>query len=281
MPAMNASLDARVGDALRVVRARTPLVPRIGVVLGSGLGAFTDALSGATKIPFEDVPHMSRALVPGHAGALCLGHVDAAPVACLSGRLHLYEGHDVRDAVFGVRLLAALGCRAVLLTNAAGGIREGLVPGSFLLITDHLNLTGTESLIGAREPFVDMSHTYDAQLCTAARRAAAETSVRLHEGVYAGLLGPSYETPAEIRMLRTLGADAVGMSTVNEAIALRHAGVRVGAVSCVTNLAAGLSPVSLDHRDVEATAARARHEFVALLRRFTVLAAEAVSVVGE
>src|SRR5262249_48693327 len=163
------------------------------------------------------------------------------------------EGHDVGDVVLGCRVLAELGCKIVLLTNAAGGIRADLAPGSLMLILDHLNLTGRNPLAGVGHAFVDLSRAYDEGVAEAARRAAADTGVVLAEGVYAGLLGPSYETPAEIRMLRTLGADAVGMSTVMEVIALRHAGARVGAVSCITNVAAGLAPGTLDHQDVQAT----------------------------
>jgi purine-nucleoside phosphorylase len=195
--------------------------------------------------------------------------VRGVSVACLSGRVHLYEGHSVESVVFGVRVLAELGCAAVLLTNAAGGIRAGLSPGSLLLVTDHVNLTGTNPLIGPNDPslprFPDMSVAYDATLRELAHATAKEQGIALEEGVYAGLLGPSYETPAEIRMLRTLGADAVGMSTVLEVIALRHRGVRVGALSVITNLAAGLSDRPLDHAEVEATGALSRERLERLL----------------
>lgn len=248
-------------------------MPSVGVVLGSGLGAFADQLEDRTVIPYEDVPHLPRPRVAGHAGRLCFGSAGGALVACLHGRVHAYEGHAPADVVFGCRLLAALGCKTVLLTNAAGGIRDGFAPGVLMLITDHLNLTGTNPLVG-QAAFVDMTAAYDPSLCELARRAARELGVTLHEGVYAGLLGPSYETPAEIRMLRSLGADAVGMSTVMEAIALRHAGVRVGALSNVTNLAAGLSGAVLDHADVQDTARRSAGAFVSLLTRWVVLCHE-------
>jgi purine-nucleoside phosphorylase len=262
------SADPRVAEAARVVESLLPAAPSIGLVLGSGLGGFAESLAEKVEIPFSAVPHLSPPTVAGHAGRLCFGGIGPFSVICLSGRVHLYEGHDVAEVAFGCRLLAALGCRAVLLTNAAGGIREGLTPGSLMLVSDHLNLTGRNPLTGSAHAFVDLTHAYDAGIRDAARRAANEASVVLHEGVYAGLLGPTYETPAEIRMLRTLGADAVGMSTVVETIALRHLGVRVGAVSCITNLAAGLSGAPLSHLDVEETARKSRDAFETLLARW-------------
>ncbi len=251
--------------------APRPRPPKLGLVLGSGLGAFGDALDDLDKTPYEAIEHMPRPAVLGHAGNLCRGRVEGVEVACLQGRVHLYEGHDGDAATFGVRLLASLGCRAVLLTNAAGGIKPGFSPGDFMLIADHLNLTGRNPLLGANDEalgprFPDMTEAYDARLRELAREAAAAAGVRLHEGVYAALLGPSYETPAEVRMVRGLGGDAVGMSTVPEVIALRHQGVRVGALSCITNVAAGLGNAPLDHGEVEATAKASRDAFVALLR---------------
>jgi len=243
--------------------------PQVGVVLGSGLGAWASQLEQNEAVPYAGIPHMPTPGVAGHSGKLWFGRRGAARVACLEGRVHAYEGHAVERVVFGVRLLAALGCRAVLLTNAAGGIRADLTPGSLMLITDHLNLSGRNPLVGwthdGHPPFIDLTCAYDAPLADAARAAARELGQNLAEGVYAGLLGPSYETPAEIRMLRTLGAAAVGMSTVLETIALRERGVRVGAVSCITNLAAGLSAEPLSHAEVQQTAADARGRFTALL----------------
>jgi purine-nucleoside phosphorylase len=262
--------DLRVSGAATAVRGRAPFSADVGVVLGSGLGAFVEGLEGLVKIPFGEIPHFRAPSVAGHAGSLCFGRIGSARVACLQGRVHLYEGHHVDDVVLGSRVLAALGCRTVLLTNAAGGIRGGFTPGSLMLVVDHLNLTGHNPLSGHEHPFVDLTRAYDASVCDGARAAAKDAGVLLHEGVYAGMLGPSYETPAEIRMLRTLGADAVGMSTVLETVALRHAGVRVGAVSCITNLAAGLSPEPLDHADVQATAKGARTNFESLLTGWVV-----------
>ncbi len=266
--APDALLEARDAVLARVAGAR------VGVVLGSGLGAFADDLAERVQIPYAEIPHLPTVRVPGHAGNLCLGISGGVRVACLQGRVHLYEGHAPAAVVLGVRLLAELGCRAVLLTNAAGGIREGLGVGSFLVITDHLNLTGHNPLVGPNDPagprFPDLTCAYDPELVAAAERAARAVGVPLARGVYAAMLGPSYETPAEIRMLRTLGADAVGMSTVPEVIALRHRGVRVGAMSCITNLAAGLGSGGLDHAEVEATARDARGRFVALLSRWVI-----------
>jgi purine-nucleoside phosphorylase len=242
----------------------------VGVVLGSGLGAWADGLASAVRIPYAEVPHLASASVQGHAGNLVLGRSGEVAVACLQGRVHLYEGHDIDRVVFGVRLLARLGCRAVVLTNAAGGLDPAASPGDLMLITDHLNLTCRSPLVGPNEAalgprFPDMTEAYDRELSALARDAAREAGLTLREGVYAGLLGPAYETPAEIRMLRALGADAVGMSTVLEVIALRHMGVRAAAVSCITNLAAGISKAKLDHAEVEATANQARGRFTALL----------------
>jgi purine-nucleoside phosphorylase len=245
----------------------------VGVVLGSGLGAFGDSLGGLTKVPCAEIPNMPRSAVVGHAGNLCLGAVGQTPVACLQGRVHLYEGHELERVTFGVRLLARLGCGAVLLTNAAGGVNTSFAPGDLMLIVDHLNLTCRNPLIGPNDDrvgprFPDMSKAYDPALSEAARRAAQEVGTTLREGVYAGLLGPTYETPAEVRMLRTLGADAVGMSTVLEVIALRHRGVRVGAISCITNAAAGIGDAPLDHSEVEQVAKQTRERFTALLGRW-------------
>jgi purine-nucleoside phosphorylase len=227
---------------------------------------------------------MPRPSVAGHPGELWLGRLGEVSVACLRGRVHAYEGHPVERVVFGARLLAELGCRAVLLTNAAGGIRADLAPGSLMLITDHLNLSGQNPLVRwapeGHPAFIDMTRAYDPRLLAAARQAAGGAGIELFEGVYAALLGPSYETPAEIRMLRAVGADAVGMSTALEAIALRERGVLVGAMSCITNAAAGLSAAALDHTDVQQTAARTRERFEALLDAWVLEAASAVALPG-
>lgn len=265
-------------DATQWVAKTAQFAPEVGVVLGSGLGSWADTLSNRQAIPYADIPNMPRSAVVGHAGNLVLGEVEGVRIACLQGRVHLYEGHDLDRAVFGVRMLAKIGCKKVVLTNAAGGIRRTFTPGDLMLISDHLNLTGKNPLVGPNDDaigprFPDMTEAYAKELRVLAQQAALEVGVRLHEGVYAALLGPTYETPAEISMLRTLGADAVGMSTVPEVIALRHLGVPVGAISCITNLAAGLSPTKLDHKEVEETAKSSRSAFVGLLSRWIKLIA--------
>jgi purine-nucleoside phosphorylase len=269
------SVELEIAAALAVIRRSVATEPKLGLVLGSGLGAFVDQLAERVLIPYRDIPHFSEAHVPGHAGNLCFGRLGQATVACLQGRVHAYEGHPVARVVFGVRVLAALGCRAVLVTNAAGGIREDLGPGELMLIQDHLNLTGRNPLVGPERPdsprFPDMTEAYDAGLRSLARLAADELNLGLKEGVYAGVLGPSYETPAEIRMLRALGADAVGMSTVLEVLELRSLGVRVGGLSAITNRAAGLASRPLKHSDVEEVAARMRRAFVEFLSRWSLL----------
>lgn len=277
---MNTSTVAQLKAAAAAVFANTELRPKVGVVLGSGLGAFGDQLS--LKIPYADIPGMPTPRVVGHPGNLCLGQLGDAPVACLQGRVHVYEGHELSSVVFGVRLLAKLGCRAVLLTNAAGGIGPQLAPGRLMLIEDHINLMGKNPLVGPNDDalgtrFPDLSRAYDERLGQLAVRAARDANVPLTRGIYAAMLGPSYETPAEIRMLRALGANAVGMSTVPEVIALRHMGIRVGAISCVTNLAAGISPTPLDHAEVEAVAKSTREAFTDVLSRWVRLTASEVS----
>lgn len=231
------------------------------------MGGLAEALGGVERLPYATIPHHPTSSVQGHAGNLCLGELAGVRVACMQGRVHAYEGHPLSRVVFGARLLAELGCQVVLLSNAAGGIAERLHAGSLMRIEDHLNLMGDNPLRGpsARGPrFPDMSQAYDAELEQLCEQAARQAGVALERGVYAGLLGPSYETPAEIRMLKALGADAVGMSTVPEVIALRQLGVRVGAVSCITNLAAGRSSEPLSHAEVEATALRVKSDFSSL-----------------
>jgi purine-nucleoside phosphorylase len=247
--------------------------PRIGVVLGSGLGGFAATLADPVSVAYAEVPHMAPPSVAGHAGRFVLGSVEGVPVLCAAGRVHRYEGHPVAAVVAAVRLMARAGCSAVLLTNAAGGIAERLQPGSLMLLTDHLNLSGTNPLCGWPDPFIDMSAAYDPALRALGRQAAADAGVEVAEGVYAGVLGPSYETPAEIRMLAHLGADAVGMSTVLETIALRRESVSVGAVSCITNFAAGRSPTPLGHEEVQEVARRLDAPLNRLLARWVVLAA--------
>ena len=265
------SIAAFLDDCIFAVRKRVSLEPAVGVVLGSGLGAFAERLEGLVKIPYRDLPHMPASAVHGHAGNLCFGHVEGVPVVCMQGRVHLYEGHPVGKVVQGVRMMARMGVRCALLTNAAGGLEPSWSAGDLMVITDHLNLTGTSPLLGPNDDaigprFPDMSVAYDVEIRAALEGVAQRASIPLRKGVYAGLLGPSYETPAEVRMVRGLGAQAVGMSTVHEVIALRHMGVRVGALSCITNLAAGIAPGLLDHSEVEATARARQSQLETLLQ---------------
>jgi purine-nucleoside phosphorylase len=264
----------------RVVRARSDIVPRLGIVLGSGLGSLADDLTDVVAVPFNELPGWPAASAPGHAGRLLLGRLGGVPVVCLQGRLHLYEGNSERLVVEPVLLMQRLGAKVVLLSNAAGGIRVDWPAGTLMLITDHLNLTGRQPLLGANDDalgarFPDFVDAWSPRLRELMRQAAAAEAIALEEGVYAGLLGPVYETPAEVRMLRTLGADAVGMSTVLEAIAARWAGAEVVGVSLVTNPGAGVTGEPLSHEEVLAAAAEAGPRFTRLVRRFVQLLAEA------
>jgi purine-nucleoside phosphorylase len=258
-------------EAAKAVRSMSDHQPRIGVVLGSGLGDWAGDLEDKTVIPYGKIPNMPVSAVDGHAGNLVLGVSSGISVACLQGRVHLYEGHSPERVVFGVRLLAKLGCHAILLTNAAGGLH--FEPGTLMVINDHINFTGQNPLVGMNDDalgtrFPDMTRAYDARLRMLAKEAALEVGVPIEEGVYAAMLGPSYETPAEIALLRSLRVSAVGMSTVPEIIALRHMRVRAAAISCITNKAAGMTAAELDHAEVEATAKKSRKSFSQLLTRW-------------
>ncbi len=257
-----------ISEAAAYIAARSPVRPRVAVVLGSGLGAFANELSGAVQIPYAEIPGFPHATAIGHAGVLVLGHVAGVETAVMAGRFHLYEGYNARQAAFGVRVLGKLGVKHLIVTNAAGGIAPHLAEGSLVLIADHINLQGQNPLTGPNDPtlgprFPDMTEAYSAR----ARAIAKALLPGLQEGVYAALPGPSYETPAEIRYLRTIGADLVGMSTVPEVIAANHMGIEVLGISCVTNLAAGTSGNKLDHQEVLAIGERVRGTLVDLLKR--------------
>ena len=259
-----------IRQAADAVAARVSKAPRIAVVLGSGLGAFADGLGDAVSIPYADLPHWPLSRVAGHEGRLVIGVKSGRVIAALSGRCHAYEGHDLRTVTFAVRALGVLGIKTVILTNAAGGVNTSFSQGALMVIDDHLNLMGSNPLVGVNDDrlgprFPDMSEVYSARLRGLADETARAASLTLPHGVYAALLGPSYETPAEIRYLRRIGADAVGMSTVPEAIAARHMGMEVLGISCITNMAAGILQQPLDHREVMETARRVRGQFVALL----------------
>lgn len=260
----------RIEAAVDDVRARVDRRPKVGLVLGSGLGGFVDSLGDPVVVPYDHIRGMPVSRIVGHAGNLVIGNAGTLPVVAMQGRVHLYEGHPPADVVFGVRLMKRLGAEALVITNAAGGSGDGFAAGDLMIITDHLNLTGRNCLEGPNEEtlgarFPDMSEAYDPELGAIADAVAATQGFVLQRGVYAGLLGPTYETPAEIRMLKALGADAVGMSTVLEVIAARHMGMRVLGVSCITNLAAGISTQPLSHAEVTETATRVRARFEGLI----------------
>ena len=280
MSSPEATLAARVDETVAAVRARSNEKPRVGVVLGSGLGAFGDGLTGCVKIPYGELPHLPASKVVGHAGNLCFGKVDDVPVVCMQGRAHVYEGHPMWQIVHGVRVMARLGVSAVLLTNAAGGLVPTWQPGDLMIVTDHINMMGKNPLLGPNDEqlgtrFPDMTNAYDPTLRAKLKEVAEREKLPLREGVYVGWLGPTYETPAEIRMLQSFGAQAVGMSTVPEVIALRHMRVPVAALSCITNLAAGITKAELDHKEVEETAKARRADLQRLLRGWIVAAGAA------
>ena len=262
---------ALADSAAQLIRARTPLRPEIGLILGSGLGAFADSLTDATRVPYADIPTFPRSTASGHAGQMVLGNAGNIPVAAMQGRAHLYEGYSAQEVTFPIRVFGRMGIRAVILTNAAGGINLGYSQGALVLIRDHINLQGSNPLVGPNDDrfgvrFPDMSQAYARDYRQIAREEAGKLRIPLHEGVYAGLLGPSYETPAEIEYLRRIGADLVGMSTVAEVIAARHLDIKVLAISCVTNMAAGILDQSLSHAEVMETGERVKTIFEALLR---------------
>lgn len=271
----------RIDEAARALREICDGTPDVAVVLGSGLGAFADRLEHPRSLPFTALPHFPASSVVGHAGRVVCGTLHGVKVVVLQGRVHGYEGYSAPQAVFPVRVLCRLGIKALVLTNAAGCINPAWAPGDLMRLTDHLNLSGRNPLVGHNEAglgprFPDLSKAYDPRLGRALADAAARQGLPLRAGVYVCLLGPSYETPAEIRMLRTLGGDAVGMSTVPEVIAAAHMGVPVAGISCLTNMAAGILDQPLSHAEVTETADRVRDQFVALLAEFLPLAVAAV-----
>ena len=261
----------KVDEAVAAVRKRAgSAVPDVAIVLGSGLGDFAGTLTDAVSIPYGDLPHWPASKVIGHDGRLVVGSLGGRRVAALAGRAHFYEGHDLRTVTFATRVIARLGVKALILTNAAGGVNVALKPGMLMVMDDHINLLGTNPLVGPNEDafgvrFPDMSEVYSKRLRRIADEVAAAQGLRIGHGVYVAVHGPSYETPAEIRFLRTIGADAVGMSTVPEAIVARHMGVEVLGLSCITNAAAGVLPQPLNHAEVMEVAKQVRGAFAALL----------------
>ena len=260
----------KIRETVAAIRACHAQTPELGLILGSGLGAYAERLTRRTEIPFKDLPNFPTSGVPGHAGKMILGEAEGVPAVALQGRVHFYEGYPIQEVVFPVRVLGALGVHRLIVTNAAGGINPDFHPGDLMLINDHINLTGTNPLIGRNFDeygvrFPDMSEAYDERMRDVAVRVATRSGIPLKQGVYLGLTGPSYETPAEIRMFRLLGADAVGMSTVPEVIVANQMGIRVLAISCITNMAAGILPRKLTHEEVMETTDRIKDQFVSLL----------------
>ncbi|MGI4758496.1 MAG: purine-nucleoside phosphorylase [Janthinobacterium lividum] len=269
-------LYSRARVAADFISAQTHYRPRLGIVLGSGLGDFANQVEGAVAIPYSDIPHFPQSTVEGHSGRLVLGTIAGVPVAVMQGRVHAYEGYRMDEVTFPARVLGLLGVQTLIVTNAAGGIRQDFAPGSIVGISDHINLTGTNAALGVNEPrfavapnsglrFFDMSSAYSSRLLALAQEQAAAQGWTMQTGVYLAVLGPSYETPAEIRAFRTLGADLVGMSTVHEVIVARHMGMEVLGLSLVTNAAAGVSSETINHLEVMETGARVAERFSSLL----------------
>lgn len=264
----------RLNEAAEYIRARSQIRPRLGIVLGSGLGHLISSFKVEMSLPFQDIPHLAPPTVEGHPGKLVLGHHGDVPVVAMQGRVHFYEGHSMEKVVFPIRLLKFLGIDSLLLTNAAGGILSGMQPGDLMVIRDQINLTGQNPLIGPNlkefgPRFPDMTTVYHPHFSDLLSQILNEQNLRYFEGVYVGVSGPSYETPAEIRFFQTIGGGAVGMSTVAEAIAARHLGLRVAGLSCITNVAAGLKDSKLlDHKDVKDVANQAEVALTQVISKF-------------
>lgn len=261
----------RAETAAKFIQKKTRLRPKIALVLGSGLGAFADEFAQATRIPYSKIPHYPRSTAIGHAGQLVIGTVEGVEVAGMQGRVHLYEGYSAKELAFPIRVFARMGVKAIILTNAAGGVKREFIEGRLVVISDHINLLCVNPLAGPNEDkfgcrFPDMTAAYDKRFRELTLAEGRLLGINLGEGVYAAVAGPSYETPAEVRYLRSIGADLVGMSTVPEVIAARHSGLRVLGISCVTNAAAGVLDQPLDHKDVLETAERMKGQFTGLLR---------------
>lgn len=266
---MNQMME-KLNRCVEVIREMTSFQPEAALVLGSGLGGFGEMVEDALRIPYASIPGFPVSTVPGHAGQFILGYVRGVPVIVMQGRVHYYEGYPMEDVVMPIRIMGMLGAKKLILTNAAGGVNTAFTPGDLMLLEDHIStfvpspLRG-ENLDALGTRFPDMSCVYDRHLRQAAEQAAESRGIALQKGVYLQWPGPNYESPAEIRMFRTLGADAVGMSTVCEAIAARHMGLRVCAVSCITNMACGILPQPLSHEEVQETASRVREKFESLI----------------
>jgi purine-nucleoside phosphorylase len=269
-------LFSQAQEAVRLVRERAKVTPRMGIILGSGLGGFAAQVADAVIIPYAEIPHFPQSTVAGHSGKLVVGTISGVPVAVMQGRVHAYEGYSMEQVTFPTRVLGLLGCKKLIVTNAAGGIRANIAPGSLVVISDHINLTGHNAALGPNEPrfacmdgagqrFFDVTSAYSPAFRRLAAEEAARQNITISEGVYLAVLGPSYETPAEIRAFRTLGADLVGMSTVHEVIVACHMGIDVLGISLVTNMAAGVSGEAIVHEDVMEMGRRVERQFTGLL----------------
>ena len=272
-------------SAAQFLISKTPLRPKVGIVLGSGLGGFADELSESVRIPYSQIPSFPHSTAIGHAGHMVIGNSDVIPIAAMQGRVHLYEGYTPQQVAFPIRVFGRMGIRAVILTNAAGGINLAYKQGALVVISDHINLQGHNPLVGENDEcfgirYPDMTMAYWKPYRNFVREEAQKLGIEIHEGVYAGMLGPSFETPAEIHLLRTIGADVVGMSTISEVIAARHMGMRMLAVSCVTNMAAGILDQILTHEEVLETGERVKGAFTALVRAVLPRIAEDVEEAG-
>jgi purine-nucleoside phosphorylase len=266
-----ASEFTRATHAAKFIFSKTRLRPRVALVLGSGLGALADEVAAATRIPYAKIPHFPRSTAIGHVGQLVIGKVGDVPVAAMQGRVHFYEGYSIKEVAFPIRVFYRMGIKAVILTNAAGGVNLNYSEGALVILRDHINLQGANPLIGPNDDgfgprFPDMTRAYDPEFRRFALEEGNERKLNLHEGVYLALAGPNYETPAEIHAFRTVGADLVGMSTVPEVLAARHCNIRVLGISCVTNMAAGITGAPLSAEEVFETGARVKNDFIALLK---------------
>jgi len=271
-PVAGTGLYERAEHAARIIRSRTTETPRIAIILGSGLGAFADDFENAVAIPYEDITGFPRSTAEGHAGRLVIGKIDQVPLVAMQGRVHFYEGYSLEEVTFPIRVFKLLGIKTLILTNASGGVNVQFTQGALMIISDHLNLLGDNPLRGPNDGrfgprFPDMTAVYSPELQEIVIEEAKALNVEVRRGIYAALAGPSYETPAEIHLMRNLGADAVGMSTVPEAIVARHMDLEVLGISCITNMAAGISDEPINHDDVMATGDRVRETFTQLLRK--------------
>tara|TARA_R110000868_G_scaffold406929_1_gene687749 strand:+ start:1843 stop:2673 length:831 start_codon:yes stop_codon:yes gene_type:complete len=273
------TLFEKLEEASAYIKKQRDVRPQVGVVLGSGLGAFVDQIQDKVTLAYDDIPHFKQTTVEGHEGRLILGKIGNVEVAVMQGRYHAYEGHHTDQVVFPVRLLARLGIDSIILTNASGGVNESYKSGDLVMITDHINLSGQNPLVGPNiaelgPRFPDMTKAYDPKLQEILMSQAKAQGVDLKKGIYAGVLGPTYETPAEVRMIRILGGDLVGMSTVPESIAANHLGLSVAGVSCVTNMAAGIENVKLQHSDIKEQALK-------VMQKFSSLLVESIKIIGN